>query len=303
MYDLHRVLGLLAAHGYIILFGWVAAETFGAPLPSVPILLVTGVLTATGELSFLAVWACGVLGCVAGDLFWYCLGKKWGAGVLRRIEAKCQGQSIGTMRASQLVSRYGNRAMLISKFLPGPSLVAVPLAASGRSLSAFLAYEISGSVAFVGGWLFVGRLVGDRIELLSGLTHFAATASIGLAAIVALVLVAFRFKQRRSARRTMRAPRPTPKVFDEQSETPAPEESLPLYPRVSNCPHCGLHPVRKEEFAAIAARAPIAAPESSTSAPTSTYLVSKESNSRDGTLGTCLQLILRGPITADIVTD
>jgi membrane fusion protein (multidrug efflux system) len=197
----HRFLSVLAAHGSLILFGWVAIEAFGAPLPSVPLLLVTGVLTAAGKLSFVAVWASGVLGCTIGDVIWYCVGRKWGASVLRKVHAIWQRSYFRTMDASQLVARYGNRAVLVSKLLPGPCLVAVPLAASGSPLSTFLAYEIAGSVAFVGGWLFVGRLVGDRLELLSWLTHFAVIAPICLVAAVALVLIAFRFKQRQYLKR------------------------------------------------------------------------------------------------------
>ena len=77
MGDIHHILAELAAHGYLVFFGWTAAEALGAPLPAAPILLAAGILTATGRLSFCVLWAFGLLACFIGDVLWYGIGGRW----------------------------------------------------------------------------------------------------------------------------------------------------------------------------------------------------------------------------------
>jgi membrane protein DedA with SNARE-associated domain/rhodanese-related sulfurtransferase len=209
--DIHHILAELAAHGYLIYFGWTAAEALGAPLPAAPILLAAGVLTATGRLSFCTAWGFGVLACFIGDVLWYGVGRRWGTRVLRWLDRISVGPETYRRRASDFVSRYGSRTMLIAKFLPGISTFAAPLtAASGITLPGFLLYEIPGSIVYIGIWLFLGRILGRRIETVFLLAHFAASASIGFALLGAVALVAFRYAQRRSFRRQMRMSRITP---------------------------------------------------------------------------------------------
>jgi rhodanese-related sulfurtransferase len=95
--------------------------------------------------------------------------------------------------------------MLIAKFLPGVNTLAVPLAAvSGIALPAFFLYEIPGNIVYIGTWLFLGRMIGHRIEALSQLEHFATRVTLGAALLGAMTLVVFRYAQRRRLRRQIR---------------------------------------------------------------------------------------------------
>jgi membrane protein DedA with SNARE-associated domain/rhodanese-related sulfurtransferase len=191
----------------MFLFGWVAAEVLGAPLPAVPILLAIGVLTATGRLSFSTAWALGVLACSVGDVTWYSIGARWGRGFFRQFGSRVSlGPDTCARRASDFVARYGTCMMLISKFLPGVNTLAVPLlAASGIALPVFLLYEIPGNIVYIGAWLFLGRMIGQRIETLSLLAHFATGISLGVTLLGAMALVVFRYVQRRRLRRQIRS--------------------------------------------------------------------------------------------------
>src|ERR1051326_7910681 len=60
-------LAFIARHGYALLFGWVAAEQLGAPLPAVPILIAAGVLSATGQMSLAMSVGVGVVAWLVGD--------------------------------------------------------------------------------------------------------------------------------------------------------------------------------------------------------------------------------------------
>jgi membrane protein DedA with SNARE-associated domain/rhodanese-related sulfurtransferase len=207
MGDVLHIPAELAAHGYIFLFAWVAAEVLGAPLPAVPILLATGVLTATGRLSFSTAWAFGVLACSVGDVTWYGIGTRWGRGVLRQLGSRVSyGPNTCARRASDFVARYGTCTMLIAKFLPGVNTFAVPLAAaSGIALPVFFLYEIPANIVYIGAWLFLGRMIGQRIDTLSLLSHFATSVSLGVALLGAMALVVFRYAQRRRLRRQIRS--------------------------------------------------------------------------------------------------
>jgi membrane protein DedA with SNARE-associated domain/rhodanese-related sulfurtransferase len=204
--DILHIPAALAAHGYIFLFGWVTAEVLGAPLPAVPILLAAGVLSATGRLSFSTAWAFGVLACTVGDVTWYGIGTRWGRRVLRQFGSRVSfGPDSCAGRASDFVQRYGTRTMLVAKFLPGVNTFAVPLAAaSGIALPVFFLYEIPGNIVYIGAWLFLGRMIGQRIETLSLLAHFATRVAIGVALLGAMALVVFRYAQGRRLRRQIR---------------------------------------------------------------------------------------------------
>ena len=57
-------------YAYIILFLWVMGEQLGAPVPSIPLLLAAGTLTATHKLSLPLVLFAVVAGCFVSDSLW-----------------------------------------------------------------------------------------------------------------------------------------------------------------------------------------------------------------------------------------
>ena len=60
---------------YVILFFWVMGEQLGIPIPSLPLLMAAGTLTATHKLSFPLVLFAIVAGCFVSDTLWYLMGK------------------------------------------------------------------------------------------------------------------------------------------------------------------------------------------------------------------------------------
>ena len=52
---------------YVILFIWVMGEQLGVPVPSIPLLLAAGTLTATHKLSLPLVLFAAVAGCFVSD--------------------------------------------------------------------------------------------------------------------------------------------------------------------------------------------------------------------------------------------
>jgi membrane protein DedA with SNARE-associated domain/rhodanese-related sulfurtransferase len=194
----HQILAQLTEHGYLILFLAVFAEILGVPLPAAPLLLTAGALSATGRLSLGASWLAGILACMMADLLWYSVGRRWGTEVLewlhtlwRKHTEDCRSRAFG------LTARFGGRAMLVAKFLPGINMISAPLAGIGLPLSSYLAWEIPGSALYIGAWLVAGRLLGSSIEKLLSAAHGAAGAFLGIVLIGALITLVLRSKARR----------------------------------------------------------------------------------------------------------
>lgn len=211
MGGIHETLLHLAKHGYALLFAWVAAEQLGAPMPAVPMLLAAGVLSAMGQLSLTSALLLAVLACLIGDGVWYLIGRWRGTAVLNTLCRISLEPESCVRRSSIFISRHGARSLVFAKFVPGISTVAVPLAAtSGVSIASFFLYDLAGSIFYSGAYLAAGRLIGDRVDRLSLFTDSLRTATAGLAIAGALVIVAWRYRQRRALLGNLRTARIAP---------------------------------------------------------------------------------------------
>lgn len=134
-------------------------------VPVVPVLLAAGVLAARGQVSLGWAIAAAGAGVVVGDLVWYALGRR-GSGVINRVCRLSAEPDTCVRRAQRLFGRYGARALLFAKFIPGLSTAALPLAgAFGMRPRRFLTYDAIGSllwtIAYVGfGYISSRQLAG-----------------------------------------------------------------------------------------------------------------------------------------------
>ena len=157
-----------------------------------------------------------MVACLVGDIAWYAIGKRHGTVVLRLLCKVSLEPETCVRRSSDFISRHGGRSLLVAKFIPGISAVAVPLAANaGISPASFIAYDFLGSALYVGSYVALGRLVGDRIDELSIAVHSLSNAALGVALLAALAIVAWRVEQRRRFRRGLRMSRITPEDLRE----------------------------------------------------------------------------------------
>ena len=212
MGTLHESLAQLAKHGYALLFAWVAAEQLGLPIPAVPILIAAGVMSAMGQLTLAGAFALGVLACVIGDSTWYGIGKWKGTAVLQTLCRMSIEPESCVRTSSNFISSHGGRALAIAKFIPGIGAVAVPLAAnSAVSLASFIVYDFLGCIAYVGGYLVLGRMLGDRVDKLEMLAGSLKTVTAGFASVGTIAILGWRFSQRRKFLTDLRLARLEPK--------------------------------------------------------------------------------------------
>ena len=156
------LLRLFEHHAYSILFGWVLVEQGGVPIPSVPVMLAAGTMSAAHRLHIAYVLPVILLACLLSDSMWYWLGKRFGRRILDLLcrfsleSTTCVAKTQGTM------TKRGAVTLLFAKFVPGLSTVAAPIAGqAGISYPVFVAYDMAGSLIWAGAWLFAGRFFGD----------------------------------------------------------------------------------------------------------------------------------------------
>jgi membrane protein DedA with SNARE-associated domain/rhodanese-related sulfurtransferase len=165
-------------YAYPIIFLWVVAEQLGAPVPSIPILLTAGSLTATHKLSLILVLVSVIAGCLVSDSVWYLLGKRFGGSVVKLLCRLSLEASTCVRKTENYFTKHGPQALLFAKFIPGLGTVAAPIAGqTGMRYSTFLTYDLSGAFVWGVAVTVVGRFFGDvlkrRPQALSWVAHFA----------------------------------------------------------------------------------------------------------------------------------
>ena len=115
-------------YAYFILFLWVMAEQLGVPVPSMPLLLAAGTLTATHKLSLSLTLLAIVAGCFVSDSSWYFLGKRFGGAMVKLVCRLSFERSTCVRKTEDYFTKYGEQSLLVAKFIPGLGTVAAPIA-------------------------------------------------------------------------------------------------------------------------------------------------------------------------------
>jgi membrane protein DedA with SNARE-associated domain/rhodanese-related sulfurtransferase len=178
-----HLLSFLEKHGYIVLFLWVLAEQGAVPVPSIPLLLAAGALIRSNRLDPLSAVLCCVVASFIADTFWFEIGKRRGRRMLQLVCRISLEPGSCVQQADNLFRKYGMKALLVSKFIPGLNAVAAPLAGSSkRSWRQYVLFEITGSVLWSGSYILLGYLFSAQLEEIDG--HLARMG-IGLVSLVA----------------------------------------------------------------------------------------------------------------------
>jgi membrane protein DedA with SNARE-associated domain len=205
---MNETLAFLVRHGALVLFVMLFIEQIGIPLPAVPFLLAAGALVATGEMNWAVLLGSAALGGLLADLIWYQLGRVRGTRVLGLL-CRISLEPDSCVRSTQdIFSRYGMRAIVGSKFVPGLSTVMPPLAAIFHvPFRRFLFSDLLGNLlypAVIGGlgFVFSDQLLG----ILHTLARIGRGAIIMLAGLLGAYL-GYKYFQRQRLLRKLRVAR------------------------------------------------------------------------------------------------
>ena len=185
-------------HGYLFLFAVVLVEQAGLPVPAVPVLLAMGALVGMGHFSLPAAVAVTVAACLASDLGWYHLGRRYGSSILRLVCRISLEPDSCVRRTQDVFARQGTRALLYAKFVPGLSTVVTPVAGLARlGQGRFLLWDAAGAVVWSASYLLIGYVFSAQIEqVAAGLRLFGARVVAAAVGGLALYVI-WKLDQRR----------------------------------------------------------------------------------------------------------
>ena len=165
-------------YAYLIIFLWVLVEQIGIPIPSVPVLLTAGTLSATHRVSWFGITVAMLFACLIADTVWFSLGRRYGNSVLKLLCRLSFEASTCVSKTEGYFTRRGAVTLLFAKFVPGLSTVAAPIAGqTGMSYPRFVAWDLAGSLIWGETFILAGRFFGDLAKksapFFAWLGHFA----------------------------------------------------------------------------------------------------------------------------------
>ncbi len=176
----------------------VLLQQLGLPVPVVPTLVVAGAVAASGRMSGPALYALAVAACVIADSTWYSAGRRYGGRVMSLLCRVSLSPDSCVSQTQGVFERWGARALLIAKFVPGLALIAPPLAGATRmQFGRFIIFSTVGASLWVGAALLAGALLRTQIErLLPQAVQVGGTAAAVLVLLLA-AYIAYRWWERR----------------------------------------------------------------------------------------------------------
>src|SRR5258706_5353411 len=159
-----ELIELVARWGPLLVLAAVLLEQGGLPLPSAPVLIVAGAIADSESLRPEKILMAAVFACLAADHFWYGIGRRYGRRVLDTICRLSISPDTCVSQTDDLFARHGAPLLLVAKFIPGVSAVAIPSAAAmGLSYRKFLLFDSVGALAWAGAYIGVGMIFSREV--------------------------------------------------------------------------------------------------------------------------------------------
>lgn len=190
-----------ARHGYAILFGLVAAESFWFPLPGELSLLASGYEASRGKLDVFWVAGVAIAAAVTGDNLAYLVGRLAGRPLIERLARLLHVRSRRVASMDHYFDRHAGKTIVTARWIsPLRGLVALSAGAAHVPWQRFFAFNAIGSVTWasaVTGLAYgLSRSLGELVDI------FDVTGSvIGGVLVAAIVVMSIIWWRRRRKRR------------------------------------------------------------------------------------------------------
>jgi membrane protein DedA with SNARE-associated domain/rhodanese-related sulfurtransferase len=182
---------LVEQYGPAIVFVNVLAASIGLPVPAMPSLVLFGAMAAMHPGSVgaqvLPVLVLAVFATLIGDSAWFAAGRIYGGNTLKTLCKLSLSRDTCVKKTERFFGRWGVRVLAVAKFVPGLSIVSIPMAgAMGTPYRMFLAYDSIGATLWSGLGLVLGVAFAQQIDML-----FAGASRLGkMTAVIVVVLLA-----------------------------------------------------------------------------------------------------------------
>jgi membrane protein DedA with SNARE-associated domain len=195
--------GLIAAN--------VLADQLGLPVPALPVLILAGALAAEDVAWAVEVFAASVTAATVADSLWYVAGRRFGDAAVRILCVLSLTPEKCVNDTELRFNRWGGIALIFSKFVPGLSVIAPPLAGALRMpWWRFLSITLVASALWTGALLLAGMLLGRQLrQLLSWISPYGGVVLLAAALALAVYIGVRWYQKYRLRSPALRRGRPT----------------------------------------------------------------------------------------------
>jgi membrane protein DedA with SNARE-associated domain len=164
------LISLIPTYGPWIIFGVVAFESAGVPLPGETILVGAALLAATtGQINIIVVVLTAAAGAIIGDGMGYMVGRRFGLPFLRRYGRHIRLNEDRLLIGRYLFFQYGNAVVFFGRFIAVLRMFAALLAgANCMPAGRFFFFNMIGGVCWACLFGFGAYAVGTEIYKVSG---------------------------------------------------------------------------------------------------------------------------------------
>jgi membrane protein DedA with SNARE-associated domain len=164
------LIGLIQVYGPWVIFGIVALESAGLPLPGETVLVAAALLAATtNQIDIAVVVTAAAAGAIVGDGIGYTVGRRFGMPLLRRYGRYIRLDENRLLIGRYLFFRYGNAVVFFGRFIAVLRMFAALLAgANGLPAGRFFFFNISGGICWACLFGFGSYAIGTEIYKISG---------------------------------------------------------------------------------------------------------------------------------------
>jgi len=189
---------VLEVYGYRLIFACVFAENLGVPLPSFPVILLAASSIRSMHFSIAGLVLVSAGGALAGDVFWFGLGRLRGRPILRTLCSLTLNPDSCVSRTENIFVRHGMKSLLVSKFVPGLNTVGPPLAGMLKvSFLWFVLFDLGGIVVWSGSAIALGILFRNQVEWALEWLQAFGRLSVPILAVLIAGWLMFKWLERR----------------------------------------------------------------------------------------------------------
>jgi membrane protein DedA with SNARE-associated domain/rhodanese-related sulfurtransferase len=195
---------LVEQYGPALVFVNVLAASIGLPVPAMPSLVLFGAIASmhpdTVGTQILSVLILAIFATLIGDSAWYLAGRIYGGNTLKTLCKLSLSRDTCVKKTERFFGRWGVRVLAVAKFVPGLSIVSIPMAGAMHTpYRTFLTYDSIGAALWSGLGLTIGALFAEQLDML-----FAAASRFGkLTALIVVGLLALYAAYRWTRRRQL----------------------------------------------------------------------------------------------------
>ncbi len=186
------IINVISAGGYAALLLFTFLDSTVLPVPNEAVMPFAGYLIFDGRFTFVAVILVSIVGAVLGSLTSYAIGYYGAETFVARFGKYVRMTMTDVQKTQAFFSKYGDRTILISRFIPVVrQFASIPAGAGKMHIGKFILYTAVGSALWNCLMLYLGYQFGMNSDVLKEFSKYSGMAEkviIGLGIAVAIYI-------------------------------------------------------------------------------------------------------------------